>query len=101
MVRPDYPPADRLDVVDVLHGRQVPDPYRWLEDVEDPRTVAWREAQDALCRTSLDALPGRDRLRRRLSELLDVGAVGTPAWRGGAAFWTRRDPGHGRGRLLP
>jgi prolyl oligopeptidase len=91
--RSAYPPAPRDDVVDVLHGREVPDPYRWLEDVEDPRTVAWREAQDRLCAEGLAALPGRDRLRGRLAELLAVGAVGAPAWRAGRAFWTRRDPG--------
>ena len=89
----DYPPADRLDVVDVLHGREVADPYRWLEDAADPRTVTWSAGQDALCRAHLDALPGRDRLADRLTELLQAGSVGTPAWRGGRAFWTRRDPG--------
>ena len=93
MARPHYPTADRLDVVDVLHGREVADPYRWLEDAADPRTVACSRAQDALCRAHLDALPGRERLAERLTELLGAGSVGTPAWRGGRAFWTRRDPG--------
>ena len=93
MPRPDYPPAERLDVLDVLHGREVADPYRWLEDADDPRAVAWSQAQDALCRAHLDALPGRDRLADRLTELLQAGSVGTPAWRGGRPFWTRREPG--------
>ncbi|HVM28994.1 MAG TPA: prolyl oligopeptidase family serine peptidase [Mycobacteriales bacterium] len=99
MGRPEYPPAERLDLVEQLHGRAVADPYRWLEDVEDPRTAAWRAAQDRLCRDWLDALPGRDRLRERLTALLRVGAVGTPAWRGGSAFWTRRDPDQEHGVL--
>ena len=34
----NYPPAERVDVVDDLHGRRIPDPYRWLEDPADPRT---------------------------------------------------------------
>jgi prolyl oligopeptidase len=93
------PPAERVDVVDVLHGREVPDPYRWLEDVDDPRTVAWRQAQDALCREVLDALPGRDRLAARLGELLRTGAVGVPAVRAGTAFWTRRDADQEHGVL--
>src|SRR5215467_10911385 len=60
-----YPSASRLDTVDELHGRRIPDPYRWLEDPASPDTVAWSEAQDRLCREVLDALPGREHLRRR------------------------------------
>jgi prolyl oligopeptidase len=30
--RPDYPPAERLGLVEQLHGFEVADPYRWLED---------------------------------------------------------------------
>jgi prolyl oligopeptidase len=98
--RPDYPPADRLDLVEQLHGRAVADPYRWLEDPADPRTVAWAEAQDALARPALDALAGRDRLTTRLTALLRAGSVGAPTWRGGRAFFTRREPGQEHAALL-
>jgi len=30
-----------VDVSDVLHGETISDPYRWLEDGEDPDTRAW------------------------------------------------------------
>ena len=88
-----FPDAPRLDLVQELRGHRVADPYRWLEDVGDPRTVAWRAAQDVLARTALDALPGREALRERLGRLLDAGAVGVPVWRAERALWTRRDPG--------
>jgi prolyl oligopeptidase len=98
--RPDYPPAERLDLVEQRHGHTLADPYRWLEDPADPRTVAWAEAQDALTRPALDALPGRDRLAARLTTLLRAGSVRAPSWRGGRAFFTRRQPGQEHEALL-
>ncbi|MDN5917684.1 MAG: prolyl oligopeptidase family serine peptidase [Pseudonocardia sp.] len=90
---PRYPEAQRLDLVDDLHGHRVPDPYRWLEDPDDPRTATWSAAQDDLARAHLDALPGRERLGARLEQLLSAGAVSVPLWRAGRRFFARRDPG--------
>jgi prolyl oligopeptidase len=98
--RPDYPPAERLDLVETLHGRAVADPYRWLEDPADPRTVTWAAAQDELVRPRLDALAGRDRLAGRLTTLLRAGSVRAPMWRGDRAFFTRREPGQEHEALL-
>ncbi|MDQ6650324.1 MAG: prolyl oligopeptidase family serine peptidase [Actinomycetota bacterium] len=85
-----YPQAPRDDLVEELHGRPVADPYRWLEDAADPGTQAWSLAQDELARDYLDSLPGRDRIRRRLTELLGAGLVTVPVWRGNRAFFQRR-----------
>lgn len=93
-----YPPARRLDLIDDLHGRQVPDPYRWLEDPADPETEAWSAAQDALYaghRERLAAALGDGPLSTgpliaRLSGLMAAGFVGTPAWRGERRFFGRR-----------
>lgn len=88
-----YPEAERLDLVQDLHGHRVADPYRWLEDADDPRTLAWSAAQDQLVRDHLDALPGRETLTARLHELLSAGSVAAPRWRAGRRFSTRREPG--------
>lgn len=88
--RPAYPEAPRLDLVEHLHGRAVPDPYRWLEDVTDPATQTWLLEQDALCDAALGALPRRERLRARLHELMGAGVVSAPAWRGDRQFFVRR-----------
>ncbi|HZY26833.1 MAG TPA: prolyl oligopeptidase family serine peptidase [Jiangellaceae bacterium] len=85
-----YPPAPRGDDVDVLHGVTVPDPYRRLEDPADPATVDWSRAQDDLLESHRVEWRARKRLHDRLAELLGAGSVGTPAWRGGRAFHTRR-----------
>lgn len=87
-----YPAATRLDLVDTLHGHQVPDPYRWLEDADNPDTRRWSTAQDTLTRGWLDSLPGREELSAELAALLRAGSISAPAWRGGRAFYTRRLP---------
>jgi prolyl oligopeptidase len=88
-----YPQAPRLDLVDDLHGRRVADPYRWLEDAADPRTLAWTAEQDALTAEILAGLPMRTEFAARLEELVHAGAVGVPVQRSQRAFSTRRDPG--------
>ncbi len=88
--QPPYPSAPRLDDVDELFGQRVPDPYRWLEDAGSAQTQEWLLAQDALTREHLDRLPGRDRLKARLTELLAAGLVTAPVWRGDRSFFQRR-----------
>ncbi|MEV4643839.1 prolyl oligopeptidase family serine peptidase [Saccharopolyspora sp. NPDC049357] len=94
-----YPATAREDIAETLHGREVADPYRWLEDASSPSTEAWSAAQNELARTWLDALPGRESVAERMRSLLAAGAVGAPLWRAGRAFFTRREPGQEFGVL--
>lgn len=85
------PPATRREaIVETLHGVEVADPYRWLEDGAAPAVQAWMKAQNAYARAHLDALPGRETLEARLAELAYVESVSTPARRGGRYFYSRR-----------
>jgi prolyl oligopeptidase len=90
MTAASYPDAPRQDISDHLHGHLVADPYRWLEDADREPTRAWLEAQDELYAAAAAALPGRERLAARLSELLGAGLVTPPAWRGERQFFLRR-----------
>ena len=90
MTRPGYPAARRTDDADLLHGRTIPDPYRWLEDATSAETLAWTTGQDELLTDQLRDVPGRDHLRTRIGELLGAGSIGTPSWRGERQFFLRR-----------
>src|SRR4051794_9560969 len=81
-----YPPARRDDTVDVLHGVTVPDPYRYLEDPDDPRTVAFVQDQNAVSRPYLAALSGRAHFLRFTTGLLTAPRRGVPWERGGRYF---------------
>jgi prolyl oligopeptidase len=88
---PDYPPTRTVDAVEVLHGETIPDPYRWLEDGADPDTRAWTERQNALTEDWLAQVPARDAVRRRLDELLSIGALSVPTPARGRYFYQRRE----------
>jgi prolyl oligopeptidase len=77
-----YPPARRGDVVDDFHGREIADPYRWLEDVESSETKAFVEAQNAITMPYLASLPDRDGLIERMTDLWDIPRTEPPRVRG-------------------
>jgi prolyl oligopeptidase len=87
---PAYPPTRRSDVLDTLHGVQIADPYRWLEDEKSPEVQAWMKAQDDVARAWLRKLPGRDAMAARLKELLYVDVLNAPLHRGNRYFYSRR-----------
>ena len=68
-VQPKAPPKTRMDnVTEVLHGVELVDPYRWLEDQQSPETRAWIDAQNAYTDALLGRLSGREDLKRRSEE---------------------------------
>ena len=87
-----YPAARRLDLVEDLHGYQVADPYRWLEEADSPPTRQWLAAEEELWAGYRATLPRREEFAGRVRDLLRVGSVGLPTWRGSTRFSMRRDP---------
>jgi prolyl oligopeptidase len=88
---PSRPPATRREpVVETLHGVEVADPYRWLEDQDAPPTREWIAAENAYTDSVLKPLPGRERIERRLTELIKIDTVTVPFARGGRYFFSKR-----------
>jgi prolyl oligopeptidase len=85
-----YPAAPRTDLIDILHGVPVADPFRRLESARDPETICWVAAQNALTREVLDS-PLRDGLVARLRQLHRVSRVSVAAVRGDRVFFTETD----------
>jgi prolyl oligopeptidase len=80
-----------VDAADLLHGETIADPYRWLEDGSDPETRAWTDQQNALTEAWLARRPAREVIRRRLDQLLSIGALSVPTPARGRYFYQRRD----------
>jgi prolyl oligopeptidase len=74
------PPTPADPVTEVLHGVEVTDPYRWLEDQNSPRTRAWLEEQTAYTRAYFDGIPDREQIRERVRELMAFKEVISEPW---------------------
>lgn len=88
---PDYPSSRTDEQVDTYHGVSVPDPYRWLEDDLSAETEAWVKAQNAVTDAWLGAIPWRDRLRKRITELVDYPRLGQPHEQAGWVLFAKND----------
>lgn len=94
------PPTPRQGLVEMIHGVEVPDPFRWLEDDGDRRVRRWMRDQDAWARARLSELPERRRLRARYTELLSREVEGVPVHRGSRTFFMRRGVGQEKAVLM-
>jgi prolyl oligopeptidase len=89
----DYPHTRRDDLVETLHGQEIADPYRWLEDPDDPETVDWVERQNAVSQAYLTSLPERPWFVATMTAVLHRPRAGVPFCRGGRYVVARND-GH-------
>ena len=85
------PPTRRDDYREVLHGVEIVDPYRWLEDGSSREVRAWIDAQNRHVHARLDGLPGRAAAHDRLAALSRYATQSVPQPRGGRYFLSRRD----------
>lgn len=88
-------PSARLQPVsETFFGKTITDPYRWMENAEDPDWRPFMEANAKHARMVLDAIPGASRLRARISDL--TGAFDVVQWAkraGDKLFYQKRPAG--------
>lgn len=86
-----YPQTRREDLVETQFGTPVADPYRWLEnDVrKDPAVASWVAEQNQVTDAFLATIPGRDILKKRMTELYNYERVGYPVKKGNRYFYSR------------
>ena len=84
-----YPKSERTDFTETIHGVAVPDPYRWLEELDTEPVDQWVEKQAAFAQDYLKKLPGREAFEKRLTELWDYEKHGIPFQRAGRLFYSR------------
>jgi prolyl oligopeptidase len=85
------PATPREDVIETLHGVRIPDPYRWLEELDTPAVNAWVDSQTAYTSRFLEQLSARDAIGKRLGQLWRYPRTDTPWREAGQMFFLRND----------
>ncbi len=91
-MRMRYPETPDREVIDVLHGERVSDPYRWLEDENDPEVHTWVEAQNETTKHYFESINVEPVYQELLREH-DIFNKSTPSRHGDQYFWWERQPG--------
>ena len=86
-----YPATKKGDVVEVLHGQKIADPYRWLEDPNSAETTAWVEAQNKVTFGYLEKIEKRAQVRERLTKLWNYERYGVPSRHGSWTIFSKNN----------
>jgi prolyl oligopeptidase len=84
-----YPEAQKGDVVDQYGATRVPDPYRWMENLDAPQVAAWVAAENKATSDYLGRLPMRDVLKARITQLWDYPKTSIPTLETGKLFYRK------------
>jgi prolyl oligopeptidase len=79
------------NVVDNFHGTEVADPYRWLEDADAPEVLEWVGEQNKVTSEFLDAIPQKEAIKDRLTQLWDYPKFSAPVKYGNYYFFWKND----------
>jgi prolyl oligopeptidase len=82
-----YPLTKKVDTVDNYFGKNVEDPYRWLEDDTTQETADWVKAQNEVTFAYLKNIPYRDKIKDRISKIWNYPKYSAPFKTGGKYFF--------------
>ncbi|HEX4159374.1 MAG TPA: prolyl oligopeptidase family serine peptidase [Rhizomicrobium sp.] len=91
--QPAYPPVPRGPVVDNYFGTAVPDPYRWMENSQDPGLHTWVDAENRLTQSDMAKNPLRSWFAKRLTALWNFSSETTPVPVHGPRLFFERNAG--------
>jgi prolyl oligopeptidase len=84
-----YPAAARGPVVDDYSGTRVPDPFRWMEDLDSQPVADWVKAENGVTFDYLASLPIRNKIKTRISQLWDYPKTDVPFIEAGKIFYRK------------
>ena len=70
-----YPATKTVEVSDTYFGKELKDPYRWLEEIKNDEVVKWFHDEADFTNSVLNNIPGKQTLFDELKKLSKVKAA--------------------------
>lgn len=86
-----YPQTKKVDTKDSYFGREIADPYRWLEDDLSAETAEWVSAENQLTESYLKNLSDRNLIRTQLRALWNYTKYSSPMKEGDYYLFYKND----------
>jgi len=86
-----YPVTKKVNQVDVYHGTSIADPYRWLENDTAQDVKAWVDAENKVTFDYLNKIPFRQKIKNRLTEILNYEKYSAPTKVGEYYIFSKND----------
>jgi prolyl oligopeptidase len=83
----DYPSTETMPYVETIHGIEISDPYRWLEDFTSEDAKAWVTKQNAFTKNFITESEIKTAIREDLSKIWVSDSISTPFKRKDKTFY--------------
>lgn len=87
----NYPQTKVVAHTDTINGVAVRDDYRWLENDTSKETMAWVDEQIKTTQSYLEKIPFRDKLKKRITELVNYTKYSSPFKMGEYYIYSKND----------
>ncbi|MDD3050019.1 MAG: prolyl oligopeptidase family serine peptidase [Candidatus Cloacimonetes bacterium] len=74
----NYPKTKRTEIIDILHGVKIADPYRWLEETELAEVKDWDRLQNKLSDEYISKIPQNKWLFEKLEKMTSYDKISLP-----------------------
>ncbi len=84
-----YPETEQKEVVEIIHGKEIKDPYRWLENYEDQKVIDWLDKQNQFTKEKIEKIPNYKKVFEKIKDYLSLGTISVPKEKKGFIFFQK------------
>ena len=87
----NYPESKKIDFVETIHGYEIRDDYRWLEDFTSDESKAWVDEQNRFTQNFIGQNKYKRSITKNLNKTWETESISTPYVEEGKTFYYFND----------
>ena len=95
-----YPKSKKINFTEVLHGVEISDPYRWLEDFTSAESIDWINRQNNFTENFIKKNKYKENLENYLNKIWENESISTPFVVNGKIFYYFNDGTFQQSKLM-